>query len=158
MKRSKRILQALGTLLFASLMLLDTSAKADVTCRDSESAMNTLECENSNEKGTRLSIRHIPAWGPNAGYVLVDMCDAKRTPDENKIAILQLNKNEPPTETPARCVRRYCSDAVHEFGVSIAATPIPIGFDFFLGVALAFKHSQFEIQCRTLHGTEETSP
>jgi hypothetical protein len=64
----------------------------------------------------------------------------------------QLPPNTPiAQEPPPECVRRYCTDDVQEFALRIEATPIPIGFDLFLGVSLAFKQSLFEIQCETLH-------
>jgi hypothetical protein len=166
MKNKKRIFQALGALLFAGLMLLDTAAQASIQCNATPGAHSGLSCLNSGGNGATLTIRHVPAWGPNAGYVLVDMCPGENIPPTTGTVVqlptgtvgqhpvvkgVQLPPNTPITkEPPAECVRRYCTDDVREFALRIEATPIPIGFDLFLGLSLAFKESRFEIQCETL--------
>ncbi len=170
MKSKKRFFQALGALLFAGLMLLDTGAQASIQCNATPGVRSGLSCLNRAENGATLTIRHIPAWGPNAGYVLVDMCPGERIPmttgtivklptgTSEKHPVVkggQLPADTPITqELPPECMRRYCTDDVHEFALRIEATPIPIGFDLFLGVSLAFKQSRFEIQCETLREHE----
>lgn len=172
MKKAKRIISALGTPLFAWLALTNTQALASISCNTVPGVRAGMSCTNGGENGTTLTVRHVPAWGPNAGYVLVDMCPGETTPtgidhpsqktvigQDEVVITTQLPPKTPISqEPPQECLRRYCTDDVSEFAVRVAATPIPIGFDFFLGIAIAFRHSKFEITCETVRQPGGISP
>lgn len=144
-------------------ILTGVEALANVTCVPTAGLRAGLTCQNDSPDGTTITVRHIPAWGANAGVVFVDMCPSEIVPmkvdltqvtqvrKEGDVLVAQLQgKDVVPANVPRSCVRRICSDAISEFAIRVQATPIPIGFDLFLGVIVGFKNSQFEVVCKTL--------
>lgn len=149
MKKTKRILQALGAFAFAWLMLWDTTASASIQCSENNGMSNGFRCSNSKEGGASLVVRQQPGWGGNAGYIVVDMCPSL----ENSA----LQSPVQDAETPS-CLRRICDNNTSEFAIKIAATPIPIAADLWIGFAIALKRSEFTIECRTLGEQEGDAP
>jgi hypothetical protein len=122
-----------------------------------------LQCINRNsESGTIVTTRHLPAWGVNAGLVVVDMC---RVPIEMLptgavfqplVRPLTEQERELSSEPlPDSCIRRFCTDKIKEFSIMLNVAPIPIGGSVVLGLEFGFKSSSFQVLCETFAGAGE---
>lgn len=141
-------------------------ARAEIECSELPHVRPGMECVNTGgEEATRVTIRHMPPWGPNAGLVLVDMCPVpveeikcKNSDDEkcleiaaHPVSLARLPEQDKiPEEVPFGCFRRYCTDRIREFAISVQGSMIPIGPWFALGLTIGFEFSTFRIQCENL--------
>ena len=147
-------------LIFAGFLIAFCgSAYAEIRCQEAPTENQPLAniyCANSGGNA-EVIFRKMPAWGPNAGLVIVDMCRLQNKgsfPDLNgslPYAWRQLSLNETIDWTlpDPKCVRRWCTDRLEYFRFAIDGLPIPFS-SAIIGLSFAIENSDFEVRCETL--------
>ena len=146
-------------------------ARADIIC-DKGTEGAGLTCKSTGTSGhTEVLFRRVPAWGFNAGIVLVDMCrvpgDLTKVGQDSpikgdaqgqgnvivkKIPIVDAQKQVDLNRKT--CLRRYCTDEFHAFSFLLDGAPIPLPPAAALAISIGFSKSSFEVKCQNIDREE----
>ena len=142
-------------------------ARADIVCNKGAQGAG-LTCQSTGAGGhTEVLFRRVPAWGFNAGLVLVDMCrisgdlikDQQATPGQiqvpgqSNIVVKNIPNGAAQKQVDLNrktCLRRYCTDEYHTFSFLIDGAPIPILPSVALAISIGFSKSSFEVKCQNI--------
>lgn len=136
-------------------------AQADLQCSETlapNAAIGTISCVNQNRL-SEVIFRRMPAWGVNAGLVVIDICrtiDPKTHPNIDKSSPYswqELPAEEQQQNVPLlepRCLRRWCTDDYSYFNFSVNALAVYIPPNFIAGVSFAISGEHFAVSCQTV--------
>ena len=128
-------------------------AQSDIKCNSevegTEVGGGNLTCTNISGD-TEIVFRRIPAWGHNAGLVIIDICRQLETPTVSDPSDIFIGESTQTEESRRTCIRRYCSDEYQYFGIGISGASIPFGWGALLGLSLYIEKTEFEVVCKNL--------